>query len=128
VSVRTTESTFVNHDASLVRSGDGPEAERREKVSEPRTTIGDDQCSTSLVSEECEHEADVDSTPLCPELFGHPEVANTQRPPGESFGDDLDLLGVRLWCASHQKPPAVGTIRPASQSDIRPVERLAISD
>jgi hypothetical protein len=41
----------VNHDASLVGSHDDAEAERGEKVAEPRTTIGDDQRATVLVWE-----------------------------------------------------------------------------
>jgi hypothetical protein len=92
----------VNQDASVVRSSGEPKAEWAKEVGKPRAVVGDDQHSAVLVCEQCKDDSDVDSTPVRPELFGHPEVANTEGLPGESFGGEFDLICVCLWPAGHQ--------------------------
>jgi hypothetical protein len=92
----------VNQDASVVRSSGEPNSEWAKRVSEPRPIVGDDQRSTVLVCEQCEDDSDVNSAPVCPELFRHPEVANTEGSTGESFGSEFDLVCVCPCSAGHQ--------------------------
>jgi hypothetical protein len=92
----------VNQDASIVWSGDDVEAEWAKKIGEPRPIVGNDQNLAVLVCEQCKDDSDVDSAPVCPELFGHPEVTNTEGSPGESFGGEFDLVCVCPCSAGHQ--------------------------
>jgi hypothetical protein len=96
------ETALVNQDASVVRSSGEPKAEWAKEVGEPRPIVDDDQHSAVLVCKQCENDSDVNSAPVCPELFGHPEVAHTEGSPGESFGGEFDLVCVCLCSAGHQ--------------------------
>jgi hypothetical protein len=92
----------VNQDASVVRSSGEPKAEWAKEVGKPRAVVGDDQHSAVLVCKQCKDDSDVNPAPMCPELFGHPEVANTEGPTRESFGIEFYLAFVCPWPASHQ--------------------------